>query len=309
MNGAHVTKTGRDKGPGEPSEPSGPTGIRQIALPRGRTLSLARPAIIGVLNVTPDSFSDGGNYLKKDDAVSHGLKLLNEGADILDIGGESSRPGSVPVDSKEEIQRIVPVIEEILKLKKEAIISVDTTKPEVADEALKAGAKIVNDISSFESGTIMLEIVRKYNAAIILMHMKGNPQNMQDNPTYDEVVCEVYDYLLNKVKIARKFGVHDIIIDPGIGFGKRVQDNYELIKRLNEFKGIGVPVMIGLSRKSFIGKAFNLDVDQRDNPTLVAETLAIKNGARFIRTHNVKQAIFASKVNSFIDNPEQINNV
>ena len=275
----------------------------------GKNFNLDKAYVVGILNVTPDSFSDGGNYFDTKDAVAHGLELLKNGANILDIGGESTRPGAEPVSVDEELKRVLPVVEEILRSKPEALISVDTMKSDVAAKALKAGAKIVNDISSFENDFKMPDVVKEYNAAVILMHMKGNPQTMQDNPFYDDVVSEVYDFIKTKVDVAKKHGIKDIIVDPGIGFGKRVGDNYEIIKRLNEFKGIGMPLMIGLARKSFIGKAFNLGINERDNPTLAAETLAVKNGARFIRTHNVKQAIFASKVNSFIDNPEQLSDV
>lgn len=264
---------------------------------------------MGIVNVTPDSFSDGGKYFKKDDAVNHGLRLLEDGADILDIGGESSRPGAEQIDDDEEKKRVIPVIEEIMKQKPETVVSIDTTKSSVALEALKCGAKIVNDISSYSNDGKMLEVVKQYNAVYILMHTKGSPTTMQNNPTYEDVVSEVYDYLNEKVEIVRKAGINKIIIDPGIGFGKRVMDNYELIKRLNEFKGIGQPILIGLSKKSFLGKAANLGIDDREDATLIAETIAVKNGARFIRTHNVKVNKLANQLNSFFDNPELLKNV
>lgn len=261
--------------------------------------------LVGIVNVTPDSFSDGGKYLKPEDAIQHGLELIESGAEILDIGGESSRPGSDPVPDDEEINRVIPVIEGLLRLKKEITISIDTTSARVAAEALKLGAKMVNDISSFSNDGEMLKTVKQFDAAMVLMHMKGTPKSMQTAPSYaGDVVAEVYDYLLHKTETARKAGIKEIMIDPGIGFGKSVMDNYELLKRLNEFRGIGFPIFVGLSQKSFIGKALKLNLGQRDNPTLVAETLAIRNGARFVRTHNVKQAVFASKINTFFDNPE-----
>lgn len=270
---------------------------------------LDRAYIVGILNVTPDSFTDGGKYFTKENAVEHGLKLLDEGADILDIGGESSRPGSEPISEEEEMKRVLPVIEEIFKRKPEALISVDTTKSKVAMEALKRGVHVVNDISSFSFDKNILSVVKDFNATLILMHMKGNPKTMQQEPFYEDVVSEIYDFLIAKVEEAKKAGVKNIIIDPGIGFGKRVMDNYELIKRLNEFKGIGQPILVGLSRKSFLGKALNFNVDERDNPTLITETIAIKNGARFIRTHDVKNSLLTTKINSFIDNPELLDNV
>lgn len=262
--------------------------------------------VMGILNVTPDSFSDGGKYLDKNAAVEHGLKLLEEGADILDVGGESSRPGSDFINVEEELNRVIPVIQEILKKKQDAILSIDTTKSKVAYEALRCGVKIVNDISSFNVDDQMLNIVKQFDAALVLMHMKGNPKTMQQDPSYDDVVSEIYDYLNLKVELAKKAGIKNIIIDPGIGFGKRVTDNFELIKRLNEFKGIGHPILIGVSRKSFLGNALDLKIDERGNSTIVAETVSIKNGARFIRTHDVKYTIQASRINSFIDNPELV---
>ena len=274
-----------------------------------KIFSLNRAAIVGILNITPDSFSDGGKYLDKNSAVEHGVKLLEEGADILDIGGESSRPGSEQISEEEELNRVIPVIDEILKLKPDVLLSIDTTKSQVAIEALKRGVKIVNDISSFDFDGDMLNTIKKFNATIILMHMKGNPLNMQNSPLYEDVVSEIYDYLLHKVEIVRKAGIKNIIIDPGIGFGKSLVNNYELIKRLNEFKGIGQPIMIGVSKKSFLGKSLKLDVNEREIPTIAAETIAIKQGARFIRTHCVANAVYASKLNSYFENPEQLLNV
>lgn len=274
-----------------------------------KNYTLEKSYLMGILNITPDSFSDGGKYLKLENAVEHGLNLLNDGADILDIGGESTRPGAETITADEEINRVIPVIDQILKQKSDAVISIDTTKSAVADKALTHGAKIVNDISSYSFDENMLNIVKKHNAALILMHMKGTPQNMQDNPFYDDVVSEIYDYLVNKVEKAKKLGIKNIIIDPGIGFGKRVMDNYEIIKRLNELKGIGCPIMVGVSKKSFLGKALNIPIGEREEPTLVAEALSIKNGARIIRTHNVKKAYHALQITQFIENPELVINV
>jgi dihydropteroate synthase len=271
----------------------------------GKEFNMDRSHVMGIVNVTPDSFSDGGKFYDTESAVNHALQLLDEGADIIDVGGESSRPGAEPVNEHEELKRVIPVISGILQKRKNTLISIDTMKSGVALEALKAGAKIINDISSFDYDDKMLEVAKKNNASVVLMHMKGNPQTMQVNPGYStDVVVEVYDYLMSKVVMARKAGLTRIIIDPGIGFGKRVMDNYELIKRLNEFKGIGAPILVGLSRKSFIGNVLELDVSQRDNPSLIMETLAIKNGAKFIRTHNVKPAVYASQLNRLIDNQD-----
>jgi dihydropteroate synthase len=272
----------------------------------GKIFELSQSHIVGILNITPDSFFDGGNYSDKLKAIDHALKMLDSGASIIDIGGESSRPGAEKVELNEELNRVIPVIEEILKRKQDAIISVDTTKSIVAEEALKAGAKIVNDISSF-SDENMPEVIKKYDAAVILMHMKGTPQNMQISPIYNDVVSEIYDYLFQKCYYAKKYGINNIIVDPGIGFGKRVVDNFEILKRLNEFVGLGYPILIGVSNKSFIGKSLNLEINERAEATLAAESYAIANGARFIRTHNVKNSVIASKLNMFIQYPELIN--
>jgi dihydropteroate synthase len=265
--------------------------------------------IFGILNVTTDSFSDGGKYFDTVCAIDHGIQLIEDGSDVLDIGGESSRPGANQISEDEEIKRVIPVIEGILKQKPDVLISIDTTKSGVAQKALEGGAKIVNDISGFNHDRKILDVVKKYDACYVLMHMKGEPKTMQINPHYDDVVSEIYDYQLYKTEYIKRLGIKNIIIDPGIGFGKRVIDNLEIINRLNEFKGIGCPVMIGLSKKTFIGKIFDLSIDEREDPTLISETIAIKNGAKFIRTHNVKKTKFAIEMNKFYQTPELLRNV
>ncbi len=261
----------------------------------------------GILNVTPDSFSDGGKYYSKENAVEHAIYLLENGADILDIGGESTRPGSESVPVEEEINRVIPVIKKIIELKPDAIISIDTTKSEVAKLAIENGAKIVNDISGLTFDPTMKEFVKEKNLPCVIMHIKGKPKTMQENPHYNDVVSEIYDDLFLKVNYLKKYGINNIIIDPGIGFGKRVKDNYEILKRLNEFNGIGQPILIGVSKKSFLGKSLNLSIDKRDIPSIIAETIAIKNGARFIRTHVPLNARFSSNINFYIDYYEKLN--
>ncbi len=251
---------------------------------------------MGILNVTPDSFSDGGNYLNIDDAVSHAVNMINAGADIIDIGGESTRPGAEPVDEKEEIARIIPVIEKIVALYPEVVISVDTNKSKVAAEALKRGAKIINDISGVTFDANMLDVVKKYEAGLIIMHMKGKPSTMQQNPVYDDVIAEIYDYLFKQTVKAVKKGIKNVFIDPGIGFGKSLEDNIEIIKRLEDFKSLGYPIVIGVSRKSFLGKIINSDVEQRDVATSIMETASIKSGARIIRTHNIQFGTQVKKI-------------
>lgn len=246
------------------------------------------PKIMGIVNVTPDSFSDGGKYFSINQAVDHALMLIDDGADIIDIGGESTRPGSDQVNFDEELNRTLPVIKNILKIRKDVIISIDTTKSKIAEEALNAGACIVNDISGLTFDQRMIEIVKQFDAGVVLMHMKGNPKTMQQNPNYYNVVKEVFDFLKVQSEKAKTKGISKIIIDPGIGFGKRVEDNFELIKSLNEFQVLGFPVMIGLSRKSFIGKTLNQEINERDLATVILETISVLNSARIIRTHNVK---------------------
>ena len=252
--------------------------------------------VMGILNVTPDSFSDGGKHFYKDDAVNYGLQLLDDGADILDIGGESTRPGAEPVGDEEELNRILPVIKSILAVRSDAVISVDTTKPLVAEEALKSGAQIINDISGLTLNPGLLNVVKKYNASVIIMHMKGNPRTMQKNPEYENLIQEIYDFLFIQSQMAVREGVNNIFIDPGIGFGKIVDHNFEIIKRIEDFKSLGFPLVIGNSRKSFIGKTLNLAPEERDSASAMVNAVSIKNGAKIIRTHNVKYGVQTIKL-------------
>jgi len=254
----------------------------------GLELNFNQPKIMGILNVTPDSFSDGGKYFSVNDAVEHALKMIDDGADLIDVGGESTRPGSEAVSLDVELNRTIPVIKQIKSLRKDILISIDTTKSEVAKQALDNGASVINDISGLTFDEKMIEAAKDYNAAVIIMHIKGNPKTMQQNPCYDDVVKEVYSFLSAQSKRAFQNGVDKIIIDPGIGFGKRIDDNFILISNLNEFISIGYPIMIGLSKKSFIGKTLDLEIDERDVATVILETVSVLKSARIIRTHNVK---------------------
>ena len=247
--------------------------------------------IMGILNITPDSFSDGGKYYDRNKAIAYAFKMLDEGADIIDIGGESSRPGAERILSKIEIERIIPVLKKILDDRPDTIISVDTTKRDVAEKALEYGATIINDISGGTFEPDIMETVAKHNAAFIIMHIKGTPKTMQNSPIYGNVVEEVYDYLYEQVKKAEEAGISSIFIDPGIGFGKTTADNLNLLNRLDDFKSLAHPITIGVSRKSFIGKSLNLQVDERDTPTSMMEALSVNKGARIIRTHNITNGV------------------
>ncbi|MFZ4589863.1 MAG: dihydropteroate synthase [Ignavibacteria bacterium] len=250
----------------------------------------SRTFVMGILNITPDSFSDGGKYFDKDiqmqRIVVDAVRMEREGSDFIDVGGESTRPGAQKVSAEEEILRVIPVISEIKK-HISIPISIDTYKHEVAEEALKAGAVIVNDISGFQFDDKIAEITKKYNASCMLMHIKGTPKEMQKNPVYDNVIEEIKEYLGKSVSIAKEAGIEQIIVDPGIGFGKTFAHNLEIIKKLNEFKSLGYPLLLGLSKKRFINEIYESNIDERGEGTMAANTVGILNGANIIRVHDV----------------------
>lgn len=251
-----------------------------------RSLALDRPLIMGVVNVTPDSFSDGGRYASTASAVAHARTLLEEGADILDIGGESTRPGALPVALEEERRRVLPVIEALANCG--APVSVDTQKPRIMEEAIAAGAGMVNDVNALLAPGA-LEIVASSEAAVCLMHKRGDPRTMQDEPRYDDVVGEVHVFLAERVTAARAagIGVERIVIDPGFGFGKTAEHNLMLLQRLGAFAGLGIAVLAGLSRKSTLGRITGRGPDQRVHAGVAAALIAVQNGAGIIRTHDV----------------------
>jgi dihydropteroate synthase len=262
----------------------------------GRNFIFNQAYVMGVINITPDSFSDGGKYFNKENAVNIAIKMIEEGVDIIDVGGESTRPGSDSISEDEELRRVIPVIDSIVGMKPFAIISIDTTKSKVAQEALDSGASIVNDISGGRFDKNIFKVVQDFNAGMVIMHSKDKPKTMQESPFYNEVVSEVFDYLATQTRTAEEAGINKIIIDPGIGFGKRNEDNLNLIERLEDFKSLGFPILIGLSRKSFIGNILNLPVEERDDVTNVLNSISLGNGARIIRTHNFKQGIQTCKI-------------
>ena len=246
--------------------------------------------VMGIVNVTPDSFSDGGKFFSPEVAISHASKLITQGADIIDIGGESTRPGAEQVSESKELKRVIPVIEKIRNDNPTILISIDTTKASVAKHAVEAGADIINDVSGLSFDNNMIGIVESFNIPIVIMHMKGNPQNMQLNPEYKDIVNEILDFFKMKIKIAIQSGINRsmIILDPGIGFGKTVEHNFELLSRLNEFNVLELPIMIGPSRKSFIGITLDLPPEDRLEGTAAAVSAGVMNGASIVRVHDVK---------------------
>jgi dihydropteroate synthase len=259
-------------------------------------LDLTRPHVMGIVNVTPDSFSDGGKYSSVDLAVEHALQLIAEGADILDIGGESTRPGADPVGLEEELRRVIPVIEALSKVTT-VPLSIDTYKPEVMRAAIQAGADIVNDICALrEEGA--LEIVANSNAGVCLMHMQGIPQTMQINPQYNDVVAEVKQFLTDRVEtcLAHEISRDRIMLDPGFGFGKTTAHNVALIQHLDSFTALGFPLLVGLSRKSVLGRIAGGDEQQRLHAGLAASVISVMKGAKIVRVHDVKATVDALKV-------------
>jgi dihydropteroate synthase len=290
-----------------------------------------RPALVmGIVNVTPDSFSDGGKFLDADAAVAHALKLVDEGAEILDIGGESTRPGAKPVSEKEELRRVIPVIEKIAKQfhsrwgetpsssnqkipkqnqgstesrpTKKILISIDTMKPAVARAALAAGASIVNDVAANRRDDAMWKIVAEYRAGYICMHAQGSPQTMQKNPAYKNVVREVGEFFSERLKKLNAAGVSDdqVVIDPGIGFGKTLEHNLQLLAGLRRFKKLSRPVLLGVSRKSFIEKISGATLNERLPASLACATLAIESGVQIVRAHDVRATLQAVRMTEAI---------
>jgi dihydropteroate synthase len=244
---------------------------------------------MGILNITPDSFFDGGKYIDEDSILRQVQLMLNEGADIIDIGAASSRPAAKEITEEEELKRLLPALEVIIKNFPQAIISVDTFRAAIAEKALQTGAHIINDITA-GSDDKMFETVSDYHAPYILMHMQGTPQTMQQNPVYLNVVKEVLDFFNSKLEKTKAYNIHDVILDVGFGFGKTVEHNFELLKNLNVFKIAAVPMLAGLSRKSMICKTLNVKPGDALNGTTALNMVALMNGAKILRVHDVKQA-------------------
>lgn len=272
---------------------------RVIPLAKGRELPLSRPLVMGVLNVTPDSFSDGGRYSSPDEAVRRAVQMTKEGADIIDVGGESTRPGAAPVEPDEEARRVIPVIERLHR-GIDTCLSVDTYRATTAAAAIDAGASIVNDISALRFDPEMVRLVADRKVPVILMHMQGRPGNMQHSPSYEDCVAEIGEFFEERIRFCSEHRIDKskIILDPGIGFGKRLCDNLEILAGLSRFKKFGLPVLIGASRKSFIemiSPAAGV-ADRRVGGSIAAAVAAVMNGADIVRAHDVAETVEAIKV-------------
>jgi dihydropteroate synthase len=260
---------------------------------REKEFDFSRTYIMGIINVTPDSFSDGGLFKSPNDAVQKALELVKDGADIIDIGGESTRPGALPVSEKEELERVIPVIKKFREIDNMTPLSIDTYKSNIAKQALLNGADIINDISGGTFDDDIMKIASEYNSAYVIMHIKGKPFDMQKDPVYSEkgVVSDIIDFFISQIKKAESIGIKrdKIIIDPGIGFGKTLQNNIEILKNLSMLESFGCPILIGTSRKSFIGNILNKPVNERLIGTVASVILSIINGASIVRVHDVKE--------------------
>jgi dihydropteroate synthase len=263
----------------------------------GKLLDLATPKVMGIINITPDSFYKGSRYNTDDEILTVARKMLGEGADILDVGGYSSRPGATNISQKEEAGRVLRALKIISRELPEAILSVDTFNADTASEAvLECGAHIINDISGGEKDKEMFSVVEKLNVPYILMHMQGEPGTMQNNPVYDDIVADILKWFGDRIYRLRSSGIKDIILDPGFGFGKTIEHNFELLNRLGDFSIAGLPLLVGVSRKSMIWKTLNISADDALNGTTALNTLALNNGADILRVHDVKEAVQAVRL-------------
>ncbi|WP_369012865.1 dihydropteroate synthase [Flavobacterium anhuiense] len=258
---------------------------------KGELIDLSVPKVMGILNVTPNSFFDGGKYKNEDEIISQVDKMLSEGATFIDIGAYSSKPSAEFVSEQEEIDRIVPAIELILKHFPQTLLSIDTFRAEVAKASIESGAAIINDIAAGELDDKMFEIIAQYNVPYIMMHMRGNPQTMQSLTQYDDIIKEMLFYFSEKVQQARSLGINDLILDPGFGFAKTTDQNYEVMQKMELFNLLELPVLAGISRKSMIYKTLNIIPQEALNGTTFLNTIALMKGAKILRVHDVKEAV------------------
>ncbi len=258
---------------------------------KGRALDLSKPTVMGILNITPDSFFSDSRMASVDQALTQAENMLKAGATFIDLGGYSSRPGAEHITAAAECSRLVPVVEALVKNFPEIILSIDTFRAQVAEESILAGAHIINDIAAGDMDPDMFETVARLQVPYIMMHMKGTPQNMQQNPVYKDVFLEVADYFSKKLALLNALHVHDVIIDPGFGFGKTTEHNYQLLKQLQDFKIFNLPLLAGFSRKGMIYKVLGTDAAHALNGTTVLNTIALQKGAQILRVHDVKEAV------------------
>lgn len=275
----------------------GNSGFFLKLIVRNQILDLSSPQIMGILNATPDSFSDGGAFNELKAALERIELMIAQGASIIDVGGESTRPGSEPVPEEQELDRVLPILEKAVPQFPDTLFSIDTTKHRVAEEALKLGTHFVNDVSGMQKEPRLVDLCIQYNAGYILMHSQGNPKTMQQDPAYDDAVQDIYQFFKKQLQRVSEKGLGQVIIDPGIGFGKTLDHNLELLSNLGEFKKLGYPVMIGASRKSTIGQILgNRSVEDRVIGTVAAHYHAMMKGANIIRVHDVKEASDSLKI-------------
>jgi len=262
----------------------------------GKLLDVSKPVVMGILNITPDSFYDGGKYLKEKDWLIKTEQMLREGAAIIDIGAISTRPGATAVSQKDEAKRLFPVLKSVRKKFPDAIISVDTSRASITKSAVELGADIINDISAGCFDDKMFHTITAINKPYIIMHIQGSPANMQKNPVYEDVLRDIIKFFSEKINKLKNLGINDIIIDPGFGFGKTVEHNYRLISRLEMFRIFGLPMLVGVSRKSMINKVLKINPADALNGTTVLNTIAILKGANILRVHDVKEAVQTIKI-------------
>ena len=269
---------------------------------KGSLIDFTTPKVMGILNLTPDSFYDGGRNSSEKDYLLHAEKMLKEGADFIDVGAYSSRPGAVDISEEEELSRLVPVVQLLLKEFPEALLSIDTFRSEVARQAVENGAAIINDISGGSLDPEMLKTVAELQVPYILMHMRGNPKNMKDLNQYDDLAKDLLFYFSEKISEARDLGINDLIIDPGFGFSKNIAQNFELMSKLELFKNLNLPLLSGISRKSLIYKTFHTTPNEALNGTTVLNTISLLKGAHILRVHDVKEAVECVKLTSLVRN-------
>lgn len=263
---------------------------------KGQLIDLSQPKVMGILNITPNSFFDGGRYSSEKEILAKVKKMLAEGATFIDIGAYSSKPSAEFVSEEEELNRIVPVVQLLVKHFPDILISIDTFRSEVARACIENGAAIINDISAGNLDDKMLEVIAQYNVPYIMMHMRGTPETMQSMTEYEDIVKEVLLYFSEKIRKARSLGINDLIVDPGFGFAKTIEQNYEVMKKLELFHHLELPLLIGISRKSMIHKTLEINADEALNGTTVLNTIALSKGAQILRVHDVKEAVECVKL-------------